>query len=156
MQDFSYALNYGSTDNGNVTAWTATGQQTFTRSYAYDQLNRLSTMSDSATNQACKGLAWVYDAWGNRTAQNVTSGTCPAPQTPVNANNQVSTSGYTYDASGNMTHDANHSYTYDAENRLTKVDGGSTATYIYDAVVVVWRRLPPLAMWTIYTILRAT
>ncbi|HEV3480749.1 MAG TPA: hypothetical protein VGR97_00320, partial [Candidatus Acidoferrales bacterium] len=31
-----------------------------------------------------------------------------------------------------MTHDASHSYTYDAENRITKVDGGSTATYGYD------------------------
>ena len=32
-----------------------------------------------------------------------------------------------------MTHDASHSYTYDAESRITKVDGGSTATYGYDA-----------------------
>jgi YD repeat-containing protein len=29
--------------------------------------------------------------------------------------------------------DTFHSYTYDAENRLTAVDGGSTATYVYDA-----------------------
>src|SRR5262249_18606970 len=40
---------------------------------------------------------------------------------------------YTYDSGGNMTHDASHSYTYDAENRLTQVDGGSTASYVYDA-----------------------
>ena len=32
-----------------------------------------------------------------------------------------------------MTHDASHSYTYDAENRITQVDGGSTATYTYGA-----------------------
>jgi YD repeat-containing protein len=32
-----------------------------------------------------------------------------------------------------MTHDANHSYTYDAEDRITQVDGGTTATYAYDA-----------------------
>ncbi|HVB57031.1 MAG TPA: RHS repeat-associated core domain-containing protein [Candidatus Acidoferrales bacterium] len=38
-----------------------------------------------------------------------------------------------FDAAGNMTHDASHSYTYDAENRITQVDGGSTASYIYDA-----------------------
>jgi RHS repeat-associated protein len=52
------------------------------------------------------------------------------------ANNQITTSGYTYDAAGNMTHDATngtvHSYTYDAEGNVTKVDGGSTAQYVYD------------------------
>ena len=32
-----------------------------------------------------------------------------------------------------MTYDGTHTYTYDAENRLTQVDGGSTASYLYDA-----------------------
>jgi RHS repeat-associated protein len=32
-----------------------------------------------------------------------------------------------------MIHDASHSYTYDAENRLISVNGGSTASYVYDA-----------------------
>jgi len=133
VQDFNYGFNFGTADNGDVIGWTATGQQSFSRSYSYDQLNRLSTMSDSATNQACRGLSWVYDPWDNRTAQNVTSGSCLSPQTPVNANNQLTVSGYTYDAAGNLTHDASHSYTYDSENRLATVDGGSTATYTYDA-----------------------
>ena len=31
-----------------------------------------------------------------------------------------------------MTNDGSHQYTYDAENRVTKVDSGSTATYTYD------------------------
>jgi RHS repeat-associated protein len=34
---------------------------------------------------------------------------------------------------GDVTHDATHSYTYDAEDRVTQVDGGSTASYIYGA-----------------------
>jgi YD repeat-containing protein len=29
--------------------------------------------------------------------------------------------------------DGTHSYTYDAEDRIVKVDGGGTATYVYDA-----------------------
>ena len=41
--------------------------------------------------------------------------------------------GYSYDAAGNILNDGTHSYTYDAENRIVKVDGGATATYIYDA-----------------------
>jgi RHS repeat-associated protein len=132
-EDFTYGFSYGSQDNGNLINWAGVGQQVFSRTYGYDQLNRLSTLSDTGAAQACKGLSWVYDAWGNRTAQNVTSGSCVAPQTPVNTNNQISTAGYTFDASGNMTADGIHTYSYDAEGRLTKVDGGSTATYAYDA-----------------------
>ena len=33
-----------------------------------------------------------------------------------------------------MTHDASHSYTFDAENRMTSVDAGATASYVYDAL----------------------
>jgi RHS repeat-associated protein len=49
------------------------------------------------------------------------------------ANNQITTSGFTYDGAGNMTNDTVHSYTYDAEGNITAVDGGSTAQYVYDA-----------------------
>jgi YD repeat-containing protein len=31
-----------------------------------------------------------------------------------------------------MNNDPVHSYTYDAEGNITKVDGGSTAQYVYD------------------------
>ncbi|MEJ2082306.1 MAG: RHS repeat-associated core domain-containing protein [Acidobacteriota bacterium] len=39
--------------------------------------------------------------------------------------------GWTYDAAGNVTNDGSHTYQYDAENRLIKIDGGSTAQYAY-------------------------
>lgn len=129
--DLTTGFNYGSGDNGNVMSWAAVGQQTFNRSYTYDGVNRLSTMS--APGSTCSGLSWSYDQWGNRTAQNVTGGTCGSSQLGYNGYNHVTNSGFQYDAAGNMTHDASHSYTYDAENRITKVDGGSTATYVYDA-----------------------
>src|SRR5207249_1820824 len=48
------------------------------------------------------------------------------------ANAQNRLIGFSYDAAGNLLNDGNHSYTYDAENRLTKVDGGGTASYVYD------------------------
>ncbi len=38
-----------------------------------------------------------------------------------------------YDAAGNLLNDGVHSYAYNAENRITSVDAGSTATYLYDA-----------------------
>ncbi|HVB55007.1 MAG TPA: hypothetical protein VNE63_01055, partial [Candidatus Acidoferrales bacterium] len=135
--DLNVGFNYGSGDNGNVVSWTAVGAQTFTRSYpstsAYDGVNRLIAMTDSASGATCKGLSWSYDAWGNRLTQTPTAGTCNAWNASYNTSNQPTTSGYQFDAAGNMTHDASHSYTYDAENRITQVDGGSTASYIYDA-----------------------
>jgi hypothetical protein len=41
--------------------------------------------------------------------------------------------GYGYDASGNMTNDTFHTYIFDAEGNITAVDGGPTATYVYNA-----------------------
>jgi RHS repeat-associated protein len=49
------------------------------------------------------------------------------------ATNQINTAGYAYDAAGNMTNDGFHSYTYDAEGNMTAVDGGQTASYLYNA-----------------------
>jgi YD repeat-containing protein len=91
-------------------------------------------MADSATAQPCKGLSWTYDAWGNRTAQTMTAGTsCNTFNDQSDASNHFMGTPYTYDAAGNMTHDASHSYTYNPEGRVTQVDGGATASYLYNA-----------------------
>jgi RHS repeat-associated protein len=132
VQDFAYGFNSGTSDNGNLASVTATGTTgalTFSRGYAYDPLNRLVTMTGSGG--VCTGLTWTYDAWGNRTAQTRNSGTCFNGTAVPLANNQLS--GYTYDIAGNLLNDGTHSYTYNAENRIIKVDGGTTASYQYDA-----------------------
>jgi len=62
-----------------------------------------------------------------------------------NANNQISTTGYRYDAAGNVVMDNAHCYTYDGENRLSSVAplssppppqlpvcGTTTMSYVYD------------------------
>lgn len=72
-------------------------------------------------------IAYSWRLTKNRTAQNGTgSGTCFQPQLPADTNNRIL--GATYDASGNLLNDGNHTYAYDAENRITQVDGGTTAT----------------------------
>jgi RHS repeat-associated protein len=78
-------------------------------------------------------LQWSIDAWGNRTNQTATGGTCDAFSQPVGTNNRFSNSSYQYDAAGDMTYDAVHHYSYDAEGRVSAVDSGSTASYTYDA-----------------------
>ena len=142
--DLWMAYNVGykaGNDNGNVINWNASGAQAFVRVFGYDPANRLAIMTEtSGSAESCKPassstnnytLSWTIDAWGNRTAQSPSAGTCSFSQ-GVNTRNQLFGSPYQYDAAGNMIHDALHSYTYDAENRLIQVDGGSTATYAYD------------------------
>jgi len=50
------------------------------------------------------------------------------------ASTTVNSATFTYDAAGNMTSDGSHTYTYDAEGNITKVDSGTTAAYLYDAL----------------------
>jgi RHS repeat-associated protein len=90
----------------------------------------------TAAQGAAQTYTYVYDRYGNRWQQNLAqSGNGPQPQFTFNAaNNQISTSGFAYDAAGNMTNDGSHTYTYDAEGNILQVDLGNTATYTYDAM----------------------
>jgi RHS repeat-associated protein len=99
-------------------------------SYGYDEFNRLNAESGPAS------FTYGYDRWGNRLNQTVTQGSGPSPQLSVDptSNRITATSGYAYDAAGNLTSDGAHSYTYDAEGNLLAVDGGTTAQYVYDAL----------------------
>jgi RHS repeat-associated protein len=106
-----------------------TGQGT---RYSYDEFNRLKSMISGNGQQ---GFTYTYDRYGNRWSQTLTAGSGPQPSFSFNtSNNQITTSGYAYDAAGNMTNDGVHSYTYDAEGNIVTVDTGSTAQYGYDAL----------------------
>jgi RHS repeat-associated protein len=101
--------------------------------YGYDEFNRLTSRTVNAGT--VQNYTWAYDRYGNRVQQNMTGGTGSGStfSASVNAaNNQLA--GYTYDAAGNMTNDGFHSYTYDAEGHITAVDGGQTASYVYNAL----------------------
>jgi RHS repeat-associated protein len=132
--DFAYGYNQntGPSDNGSVASWTATGKQTFSHNYTYDQVNRISSMTGSGGT--CTALNWNYDAWGNRIGQTAPpgGGTCLQPQFTYLSNNQMS--GYGYDSAGNLTSQTGATYTYDNENRLVAENtSGVSATYLYDA-----------------------
>jgi RHS repeat-associated protein len=151
IQEYGYAYGaWGSTNNGNVTIMDGSGAQSFARTYTYDQLNRLSALSQSSGNTSlCSsvfGLSWTYDPWANRTAQNVTGGTCYSFLVTANAQNQLidtMRNAYQYDSAGNMIADGSYTYFYDAENRLIQVAppgttsincSNATACYVYDAL----------------------
>ena len=131
LQDFYLNYNEGTADNGNVSLWNANYKQVFSRSYTYDQVNRLTGMADADTVATCQGATWTYDAWGNRLTQTPTKGSCGMWNQGYDATNRIT--GWSYDAAGNLLNDHSHTYAYDAENRITTVDGGATASYLYDA-----------------------
>ena len=102
-------------------------------SYGYDNLDQLDSRTITSGNPG--GFSYAYDRWGNRWQQNVTSGSGPQPQLSFNTStNEIQTSGYDYDAAGNLTSDGLDSYTYDANGNVISVSGADNATYTYDAL----------------------
>jgi RHS repeat-associated protein len=99
--------------------------------YGYgDGFNRLTART--VTAGTAENYTYAYDQYRNRVSQTPLSGGYSFQPTISISNNHITTSGYTYDAAGNMTSDGVHSYTYDGEGNITQVDGGSTAKYVYD------------------------
>jgi RHS repeat-associated protein len=95
-----------------------------------DGFNRIT--SRTVTYGTLQNYTYAYDRYGNRVSQTPLQSGYSFNPTINPANNHITTSGYTYDAAGNMTSDSVHTYTYDAEGNITAVDGGSTAKYVYD------------------------
>jgi len=54
------------------------------------------------------------------------------PDLTFGSNNRITTSGYSYDAAGNLTADPHYTYAYDAENHMISATGMSSYTYTYD------------------------
>lgn len=136
--DLKYNLNAGAGDNGNVAGITNNRNTARTQTFTYDSLNRLYTAETQGTSgTTCFGFQFSPDPWGNLTATSTLSGyggctsTTPyAFSVTVNGNNQVSTSGFKYDAAGNMMSDGINSYVWNGEGQVTSTTGA--VTYSYD------------------------
>jgi len=101
--------------------------------YGYDEFNRLTSM-----NGPSQSFTYDYDRYGNRLHQDIVSGSGTTPGNSFDTStNQITTSGYVYDAAGNLKTDGltHYSYSYDAEGNVTALsDGTTTAQYVYDAL----------------------
>ncbi len=123
--------NYNGTVSGVTNALTS-GR---TQSYSYDYLNQIVSGQSSATSgtycwgQSIPTNGTGYDRYGNLLTINSSQCSAPTLSLSVNTYNQVTNSGYTYDASGNMTHDASYSYAWNAENELKSFAGSYNYTY---------------------------
>jgi RHS repeat-associated protein len=134
-----YDFHLGNRDNGNVYALTNNVDHTRDQTFTYDALNRLTSAENTGTDcgqitvdgkTKYWGNTYGYDDWGNLLSKSVTKCGAENLSLTVAVNNQLQ--GYTYDAAGNMVHDAtaNLDYAYDQENRIK---GAGGFTYTYDA-----------------------
>lgn len=103
------------------------------RSYAYDALDRLSSVTGSAINES-----WTYDANGNRLSQGGAQASSYSVSSASSRLNSVSgalTRNYTYDGAGNTTNDGGSSYIYnDAGRMVSATKAGVTTTFAFNAL----------------------
>jgi RHS repeat-associated protein len=128
----------GTNNNGNVAGMyysdSANSGLSHTASYNYDGVNRLS--GAAATGNSTYSQSYTYDPYGNMTcAASPAENKCIAP-TYSASTNQITTSGYAYDAAGDLQNDGTYTYQWDAEARLAKVISSGTAisTNTYNAL----------------------
>jgi RHS repeat-associated protein len=122
-------------NNGSIQCITDNMNGGRTVNYGYDALGRmLAAKTNGSAGFPQWGLSESYDRYGNRLSQAVTAGSGPSSSLSFNSNNQPT--GYTFDASGNMTVEpltSSNNMTYDGENRMTAFNGiGGAASYAYD------------------------
>jgi RHS repeat-associated protein len=97
--------------------------------YSYDTSGRL-TQAVVTGGPAPTTYTYTYDSRGNRLT--AAGGSTPAQTLSVNAANQITTAGYTYDGAGNLTADPDGTYTYNGARQLTGITvGGTTRTLGY-------------------------
>lgn len=146
-------LSYDQYDNvGNITQITDLIDSNKTRTFVYDDLNRL--IEANSTSYGGK-LIYQYDKIGNMT-YNCRYGyyyyedpNHPHAVTRIEKDG-TTIDNYTYDANGNMESGAGRSFTYDEDNRPTSIVYNSKATIsTYDASGIRVKKTTPTAT-TIY------
>ncbi|MBI3477118.1 MAG: RHS repeat-associated core domain-containing protein [Acidobacteria bacterium] len=143
MLDLKYNFNLG-TDNGNPVSIANNRVSGRGQTFAYDQLNRVSTAQTTGSHASdptlCWGQAFGYDSTGNwsnllsiaGSSSAYTGCTQGSLSVSVTTKNQISTD--TYDAAGNLMTipgTGGATYVFNTENQMTSTSNSSTQ-YIYD------------------------
>jgi RHS repeat-associated protein len=122
-------------NNGNISGIINNLDTNRTQTMTYDPLDRLLTAQSQATSGSeCWGQSFGIDALANLSSETVTKCTAPSLSLSVNGSNQITNTGFSYDAAGNMTSDSQYTYAYDAEGRMSTASGmtGGPYCYVYD------------------------
>ncbi|MFN0139119.1 MAG: RHS repeat domain-containing protein [Pyrinomonadaceae bacterium] len=136
--------NNGSLREQKITVPTVGSTQGFTaiQTYAYDDLNRLSSATETISGSHTWKQTFSYDRYGNRrfdAANTTTLGSCTQAicnPTISTSNNRISQAGYGFDTNGSVTIDGEgKQFFYDAENHQKEVKdsaNNSLGQYLYD------------------------
>jgi RHS repeat-associated protein len=142
--DLTYNFDLGSADNTDVYEISNNRDNNRSQSFAYDDLNRLTTGQSTGTYSTDPGMCWgemfYFDnsgttnsgEFGNLTSVGAMSGYSGCTQDGLNvtatSNNQISATGMSYDSAGNVLSDGANSYTWNSESEI-KTAAGYTYTY---------------------------
>ena len=140
VQDKTYCYTASTTPAGGCTAaaasdrgkiqWVKDAVDSSNTVFTYDTKGQL-TKAARAGGTDPRTYTYTYDARGNRLTS-AKSQDYAATNFTFNAANQITTSGYTYDASGNLTKDNGGTFTYNAAGQMvshTRATGTYTYTY---------------------------
>lgn len=112
-----------------------------TTTYNYDPASRLLGITHAKGSTILEQLGQGFDPADNKTQvdQLIQSATAlpPAVTAAYNALNQqtqFASATLGYDPNGNLTSDGTTTYTWDARDRLIGISGGTTASFVYDAL----------------------
>ncbi|MGB2750838.1 MAG: RHS repeat-associated core domain-containing protein [Pyrinomonadaceae bacterium] len=134
-------------NTGNIGKQTLTVLGTnFVQAYKYDPLDRLTEAKETTSSTQNWIQQFGYDRYGNRTSFSQTIGSTTTTSTPsidAGTNRFSGSQGFTYDANGNITQDADplnshvRAFTFNGDNKQTQVTDVSNSnhvvgTYYYD------------------------
>ncbi|MET0465389.1 MAG: RHS repeat-associated core domain-containing protein [Chitinophagaceae bacterium] len=98
--------------------------------YTYDNLRQLTRFAKGSSLET-----YSYDPVGNRSSANINGSSFTYGVNNMNAYNTITGQApITYDMNGNVTQERGRQYRYDEENRLTRINNGAMASYVYDAL----------------------
>ena len=123
-----YQATYTYNAAGLVTSMTQGTPGSATTTYAYDDLNRLLSVSGA------QNRTYTYDPIGNITSSSTLGSYVYGDPAHKHAVTAAGGANYAYDANGNMISGDGRTFTWDSANRLAGVTaGGATTTFAYDA-----------------------
>lgn len=121
---------------GNPLAETRTGTSPVSKSFTYDNMDRLTGVCFQAGS--CPGVSdpfirWTYDGVGNRLTEQRPTGTTSYTYDQMDRMLTAGSVANTYDRNGNQLSAGTRTFTWDLANRLkTTAASGTTTTYSYD------------------------
>jgi RHS repeat-associated protein len=134
VASFAYSYGWSSGTKDGSLRQSVTDNAGATTYYCYDSAARL-TRADSnqcGTSPSASAYQYTYDPTGNMTSKTIAGTTT---NYTVNAANELTNSGYSYDANGNLTASPSFTgFTYNPKNQTTQINptsGGTTLNITY-------------------------